>query len=110
MNMIIDVPTAPSQTPYYTGTVTFAGWTVEPNASIKSVLVTVDGVPFGNAAVHAYRPDVCAAYGSPDCPNVGWTFVIDTGLLNNNQHTLAITATTTNGQSSTITQLFTTQN
>ena len=110
MNGVIDSPTSPTFTPYYTGQQTFHGWFVEPNVTIQSAMVTVDGVPYGNVNVHAYRPDVCAVVSSPDCPNTGWTIAIDTSLLTNDIHTFAITATTSAGQSATFSQQFVTEN
>lgn len=107
MNGVIDIPD-PAE-PYYTGKVTLQGWFAEPNVSIANVLITIDGIPFGNAS-KASRADVCAAYSSPDCPNVGWTFPLDTSLLTDDVHTLAVTGTTAAGQSFTITRVFTSEN
>jgi len=107
MNGVIDIPN-PAE-PYYTGKVTLAGWILDSNVSVANVLISIDGIPFGNAA-RANRPDVCAVYSSPDCPNTGWTFLLDTSLLTNDVHTLAVTGTTTGGQSFTITRPFTSEN
>ena len=103
----IDTPT--SAEPYYTGKVTFAGWLLQSNVTVSNVSIAIDGIPFGNAE-RVSRGDVCASYSSPDCPNVGWSFLLDTSLLTNDVHTLAVTGTTATGQSFTATQVFTTEN
>jgi len=111
MNGVIDIPD--SAEPYYTGKVNLQGWILEANVSVANVLISIDGIPFGstpNAVVRVSRPDVCAAWSSPDCPNVGWSFLLDTSLLTNDVHTLAVTGTTTGGQSYTITRSFTSEN
>jgi uncharacterized protein (TIGR03437 family) len=107
LNSSIDVPN-PAE-PYYTGQVTFYGWLSEPNVSITNVLVSIDGIPVGNAP-RMSRPDACAAFSSPDCPNVGWSLQIDTSLYTNNVHTLAVTGTTADGQTVTVQTQFTTEN
>jgi len=103
----IDSPS--SAEPYYTGTNTFKGWFLAPNVSVSNVLISIDGIPYGNAT-RVSRSDVCSTYSSPDCPNVGWTFSLDTSLLTNDIHTFAATGTTVNGQSFTLTQTFTSEN
>ncbi len=107
INGVIDVPNGKVSTPY-SGQVKLGGWLFLPNVSISSVLVSVDGVPFGNALSHQSRPDVPCS--GPDCPNVGWNFTLDTTYLSNDLHTLAITGVTTSGQYVTQTQQFSTQN
>ncbi len=95
----------------YTGAVIFGGWLYESFASIQSVFVSVDGIPFGNAGVHGYRPDVCTSTSvSPDCPNTGWSILVDTGRLSNDIHTLTVTGTTVAGQSYTVSRQFTAAN
>lgn len=111
MTINIDTP-ATSGGPYF-GTVVFGGWAIDLNAAIVSVGITIDGVPFPGAAYGVHRPDVCATAafrGYPGCPNVGWDFALDTMLVVNGNHTLAITATSVTGQSSTITRTFTVAN
>jgi hypothetical protein len=95
----------------YSGVVVFGGWLYESFASIQSVFISVDGIPFGNAGVHGYRPDVCTSTSvSPDCPYTGWTITLDTGLLSNDIHTLTVTGTTVTGQSYSVTRQFTSAN
>lgn len=58
----------------------------------------VDGVTVGTAMYGLSRPDVCAAYpGRVDCPNVGFTFAWNTAGLATGSHTLAISATDSDG-------------
>src|SRR5207237_1173513 len=68
------------------GTITVAGWAVNNSAGvgtpIGSVQVKVDGVVAGNATYGLSRPDVCGAYpGRPGCPNVGFSFALNTAAL-----------------------------
>jgi Bacterial Ig domain len=81
-----------------TGTVTVSGWAVD-NASgigtpISSVQIEVDGTVVGSASYGTSRPDVCAILpGRPGCPNVGFTFELNTTLLKPGPHTVAAIAT-----------------
>jgi len=110
MTINIDSPGV-SLTQAYSGVVTFGGWLYESFASIQSVFISVDGIPFGSASVHGPRPDVCTSTSvSPDCPNVGWTIVLDTSLLSNDIHTLQVTGTTVTGQSYSVSRQFTAAN
>ncbi len=75
------------------GTAGFRGWAIS-NASVSNVAIAVDGVPYGTATYGAARPDVCAAYANvANCPNVGWTFPLDTTQLADGLHTMTATAT-----------------
>jgi N-acetylmuramoyl-L-alanine amidase len=88
----------PSQGAAVSGTVTVSGWAVD-NASavgtaISSVQVKVDGTVVGNATYGLSRPDVCVAYpGRPGCPNVGYSFSLNTSSLSPGTHTITVTAT-----------------
>jgi N-acetylmuramoyl-L-alanine amidase len=79
-------------------TVTLAGWAID-NASvvgtaISSVHVLVDGTQVGTATYGASRPDVCAAYpGRPGCPNVGFSYSLNTATLTAGSHTITVSAT-----------------
>ncbi len=105
----IDVPG--SSTGVVSGSFAIGGWAVDQSAVIATVSISVDGISFGNAMYGGTRSDVCAVYsGGQGCPNVGWNSGIDTTYLSNGAHTLAVTATTVNGQSSTSTATFTVAN
>jgi hypothetical protein len=110
MMINIDTPTGNVQTPY-SGSVIFGGWLYEQSVPIQSVFISIDGIPFGNAGIHGYRPDVCTSTSvSPDCPNTGWTILVNTGLLSNDIHTLSVTGTTAAGQSYSVSRQFTAAN
>ena len=50
--------------------------------AISSVQVKVDGTVVGTATYGSSRHDVCAVYpGRPCCPNVGYSFSLDTSTL-----------------------------
>ena len=101
----IDIPN--SSSPSFKGVAGFGGWAFNSNAAITAVTVTIDGVAYGSAQYGGDRSDVCANYpGQPGCPNVGWNFAFDTTYLTNGTHTVAITATTAAGQSSTMSSSF----
>lgn len=80
------------------GTVTVAGWAIDNTSyagtAISTVQVLVDGVRVDNAAYGVSRPDVCTVYpGRTGCPNVGFTFALNTATLSSGSHTLTVTAT-----------------
>ena len=82
------------------GTITITGWsidnTVAVGTAISGVQVFVDGTEVGNATYGLSQPDVCAAYpGRPGCPNVGFSFVLNTAALALGSHTIVVTATDT---------------
>ena len=62
--------------------------------AISRVLVKVDGTVVGTATYGLSRPDVCATYpGRPGCPNVGYSFSLNTSTLSVGTHTITVTAT-----------------
>jgi sugar lactone lactonase YvrE len=80
------------------GTITVNGWAMDNRAAvgtaIGSVQVFVDGAAVGNATYGLSRPDVCYVYpGRPGCPNVGFSFVLNTAALTPGSHTIMVTAT-----------------
>jgi Bacterial Ig domain len=89
---------APAQGSTVSSIVTVSGWTVD-NASevgtgMSSVKVQVDGEVVGNATYGLSRPDVCGVYpGRPGCPNVGFSFSLNTSSLTPGTHTITVTAT-----------------
>jgi len=93
---------APAQGATVSGIVTVSGWALD-NAStigtaISSVQVKVDGSVVGTATYGSSRPDVCAAYpGRPGCPNVGYSYSLDTSTLNTGSHTITVIATDSDG-------------
>jgi N-acetylmuramoyl-L-alanine amidase len=91
----IDSP-APGAT--VSGTVTVSGWAIDNDSAvgtaIGSIRVLVDGTSMGTATYGASRPDVCAAYPDrPGCPNVGYTYSLNTATLASGSHTITVTAT-----------------
>ena len=105
----IDVPS--NSTAPLAGSARFAGWAIDDQASIQSVNLTIDGVPFESATYGGARPDVCFVYASrAGCPNVGWSAQVDTTQLANGIHTLGVTAKTADARYSTSTAIFTVAN
>jgi hypothetical protein len=98
-SVVIDMPAAGST---ISGVVTVAGWAIDNVAAvgttISSVQVKVDGVVVGAASYGSSRPDVCAAYpGRPGCPNVGYSYSLNTAGLAPGTHTITVAATDTDG-------------
>ena len=88
------------------GTATVTGWaldsTVSVGAPIGSVVVKVDGNVMGNATYGLSRGDVCTAYpGRAGCPNVGYSYALDTTGLTAGAHTLTVVATATDSSTDT---------
>ncbi|HXP08873.1 MAG TPA: choice-of-anchor D domain-containing protein, partial [Acidobacteriaceae bacterium] len=109
--MRLDVDTPSPQSGALSGIAHLGGWAIDDNAPITSVQVAVDDVAYGTATYGMVRTDVCNAYPNrAGCPNVGWDFFLDTTLLTDGTHTLAITGVSSGGQSSTITASFTVGN
>jgi hypothetical protein len=93
---------SPLQGSVLSGVATVSGWAIDNvstlGTSIVSVQVAVDGVAVGNATYGTARPDVCAAYpGRPGCPNVGFTYSLNTAALSPGSHVLTVSATDSDG-------------
>jgi hypothetical protein len=93
---------APVPNVVISGMVSVTGWAIDNTTAIgtainpNSLQVFVDGVLGGTATYGTYRSDVCAAYpGRPGCPDVGYTFNLDTLILSNGPHTITIWAADT---------------
>ena len=89
---------APAPGAVVSGIVPITGWAIDNAAAvgtaISSVQVKVDGTVVGSATYGFSRPDVCAAYpGRPGCPNVGYSYSLDTSTLSAGTHTITVTAT-----------------
>lgn len=106
---IVDIDT-PQYLSRYWSTDVIGGWAMDSTSALASVNVSIDGVPFGAAAI-GNRQDACNAIGNwPGCPNVGWSYALDTTQLTEGAHELAVTATLANGTQTTQTQTFVVQN
>jgi hypothetical protein len=94
---------SPVQGATVVGTVTVTGWALDnitaAGTPISSVQVKVDGNVVGNATYgNIARPDVCVAIGArPGCPNVGFSYALNTALLTAGVHTITACATDTDG-------------
>ncbi len=97
--VFIDTPTGGA---VVGGIINVTGWALDEGAggtAISGVQVSVDGAAAGNATYGVPRPDVCNAFpGRPNCPNVGYTFALNTGTYAAGTHTITVTATDSDGQ------------
>ena len=89
---------APTQGSTVSGIVSVSGWALDDTAvegtAISMVQVLLDGTVVGTAAYGFNRPDVCAVYpGRPGCPNVGYSYSLDTSNLSAGSHTVTVTGT-----------------
>ncbi len=101
----------PSNSDYvFSGVTAVGGWALNGSDPIATIQLFVDGIAKGNALYGGARPDVCAKYSGPGCPNVGWNAFLDTTPLANGTHTLEVTATSTSGQRATASGAFSVAN
>jgi hypothetical protein len=82
------------------GTVTISGWALDSPTSIGTAIakvqILVDGTAVGTATYGGPRPDVCGVYpGRVGCPNVGFTYQLNTAGLSAGTHTVTAVATDT---------------
>jgi hypothetical protein len=109
MKLTIDTPNARTGT--LSGLATLSGWAIADNASISNVLVAVDGRNQGPAFYGVSRLDVCVVYPNrAGCPSVGWSYALDTTLLADGAHRLALTARSSGGTYTTVESQFTVSN
>ena len=75
---------------------------MDPQSVIQTVAVAIDSAPPASATYGMPLQDICAALrDGVNCPGAGWTYFVDTGLLANGVHTLNVTVTAADGQTST---------
>ena len=98
---------SPSSSSAYSGMIVIGGWALQLNAKITGVSISIDGVQYSGIVFYGgARPDVCNAVTSANCPNVGWDALLDTTILADGTHTIALTATNALGQNQTVTKQF----
>lgn len=91
-NLYVDQPAAGNS---YSGQQSISGWAIDSENRIGTVSIAIDGNAFGIASYGISRQDVCNVYGNlPGCPNVGWSFPLNTAELTNGTHSLTVTAFT----------------
>jgi hypothetical protein len=93
-SVFIDAPTPGA---VVSGVVTIDGWAIDNATSIgtgiSSVQILVDGNAVGTANYGVTRADVCDVYpGRPNCPNVGFTYQLNTAALTPGSHTVTAMA------------------
>ena len=85
---------------HISGTVTVSGWAINNTTAvgpaISGVQINVDGTVVGTATYGISRLDVCTAYpGRTGCPNVGFTYLLNSAVLSGGTHTITAVATDT---------------
>lgn len=109
MKLTIDSPN--SQSGPLSGHVGIGGWAIDQLSALSTISVAVDGIALGTAEYGGNRSDVCSHFPNAiGCPNVGWNYFLDTTLLADGVHTLALTGITASGRTSTFTTAFSVAN
>ena len=104
----VDLPNSNVQA---SGTYTVAGWATNDTRSVNTVSIRLDGKFVGTASYGSSRPDVCAAFANQqDCPNVGWTYPLNTSAFTDGQHVLEAVAAASDGSHALATTSFTIAN
>ena len=106
----VGIESPSSQNATVMGLATFSGWALADTGTVTSVVISIDSVPQGNASYGSARPDICALYGSANCPNVGWSFPVDSSSLGDGLHQVGVTVTSSSGQVYTASSSFTVAN
>lgn len=80
------------------GTISVAGWAIDNTTSVgelvTSVIVQVDGHAASANVYGLLRVDVCNVFpGRAGCPNVGYSFSLDSSTLSSGLHTITVVAT-----------------
>jgi hypothetical protein len=85
----IDQPN--SNSPPLQGSATISGWAINTTNSSYYVQLYVDDFFLGTVFPNISRGDVCAVYPSAkNCPNVGWSYVLDTSQYLDGAHKLTV--------------------
>jgi uncharacterized protein (TIGR03437 family) len=116
VQVVIENPVA--DTAPFAGQAVLSGYAFSQQGTVDSVIVSVDNYIVAQPAVYGEaRTDVCASLSAYNCPNVGWSFNLDTTQIPDGVHTLNVTATVQQGgplsptmEQSTISTTFTIQN
>ena len=88
---VIGVLESPAPNAALSGTVTVSGYVYSPGQTIASAFVIVDGRSLALVKLGVPRPDVCASLPQANaCPNIGFTYTLDTTKLLNGPHVLGI--------------------
>ncbi len=106
IDLSIDAPVTPqlNQVTVINGTFKVYGWAVDADSSVTNVALQIDGVTVANltkanGGYGASRPDVCVTHPTVfDCPNVGYSYNLDTTTLANGGHTLQVLVTDSAGR------------
>jgi hypothetical protein len=92
-NVLINVPL---QSATVSGVIQVTGWAVDLESLIGSVQIEVDGKVVGTTTYGSNRQDICNSYpGWPGCPNIGFSYSLNTNVLSNGPHVITAVATDT---------------
>ncbi len=84
----LDAPTANA---ILSGSVTVRGWAYDPDGTVTSARLIVNGVVLATLRLVEPRPDICATLPEVKaCPNIGFETTLDTTLLRNGLNSLYI--------------------
>ncbi len=73
------------------GTVLLSGYMYSAGQKVIEGIVVVDNVEWALVKLGVARPDVCSSLPKADaCPNIGFTYSLDTRKFSNGPHVLGI--------------------
>ena len=88
---IVAVLLAPKNNDKLSGTVTVSGYAYSPDHKILEADIYIDGAYYASAKLNQPAPDVCASLTDvPQCPNIGFTYQLDTTHFPNGPHLLGM--------------------
>jgi hypothetical protein len=88
---VIGVLQNPSANATLSGTVTLSGYMYSQGQKITTGVVLIDGQSAGVVTLGVPRPDVCPSLPNADaCPNIGFSYALDTTKLLNGPHVIGI--------------------
>ena len=105
IDLSIDSPVTPqlNQVTVVQGIQKVYGWAVDASSPVTSVAILIDGTTVAtltnaNGGYGTSRPDACATHPTVfSCPNVGYSYNLDTTTLANGGHTLQVLVTDSAG-------------
>jgi hypothetical protein len=95
--------TSPVASSTVRGTIKVWGWAWDPDGTVRTARLLVDGITFATLEYGEERGEQCAALPDvPACPNIGFSGDFDTTRLSNGLHQLGVQLTDDSGRTTII--------